>query len=104
MALINMTEIIARQKLTELLQESDCCKCEQCYLDMLAFALNNLKPMYVNSKQGQLISRINSTIRQRNVDMDIAIVKAISIVSSSPHRASDEDDAEVEEEDIAKAE
>ncbi len=42
MALINMTEIIVRQRLEELLKNYDCCKCEQCFYDMMAYALNSL--------------------------------------------------------------
>ena len=92
MALVNVTEMIVRRRLTEMLETMDCCKCEQCYTDMLAFALNKLPPMYVNSHQGELISRANSGAVQKTVDMDIAIVKAIGIVSSSPHRTAPDND------------
>ena len=84
MALVNMMEIIARQKLDDMLENMNCCKCEKCYLDMLAYALNNLKPMYVNSKEGELFSKVRSMSYQSSVDIDVAVASAINIVSSSP--------------------
>ncbi|MGN1415884.1 MAG: late competence development ComFB family protein [Oscillospiraceae bacterium] len=84
MALVNMMEIIARQKLDDMLENMDCCKCEKCYLDMLAYALNNLKPMYVNSKEGELFSKVKSMSYQSCVDIDVAVATAINIVASSP--------------------
>ena len=77
MALVNMTEVIVRKRLSDMLENMDCCKCEQCYLDMLALALNQLPAMYVNSHQGELISRVNSGTIQKTIDMD----------SASPHRS-----------------
>jgi competence protein ComFB len=85
MALINMTEIIVRQRLEELLKNYDCCKCEQCFYDMMAYALNSLKPQYVNSHEGELYSKLNCSNIQRMVDIDIAVTKAINTVSKSPH-------------------
>lgn len=85
MALVNIMEMLVRQKLDEMLKTSDCCKCETCYLDILAIALNYCKPRYVNTLQGELLVKINSTERQSSVDLEIAILKAIEIVKQNPH-------------------
>ena len=85
MALINMTEVLVRQRMNDLLKDMSCCKCDKCYLDMLAFALNLLKPQYVNSHEGELYSKLASSSTQKSVDIDIAVVKAINTVSRSPH-------------------
>ncbi|MDE6709854.1 MAG: late competence development ComFB family protein, partial [Oscillospiraceae bacterium] len=53
---------------------------------MMAMALNTLKPKYVNSKKGELFTKLNATKMQNTVDIDVACAKAISVVSSSPHR------------------
>ena len=53
---------------------------------MMAMALNTLKPKYVNSKKGELFTKLNATKMQNTVDIDVAVAKAISVVSSSPHR------------------
>lgn len=88
MALVNLAEDIIRERLDELLKTYDCCKCEYCYTDMLALSLNLVKPMYVNTLQGQLIKRCESHKQQNSVDLDIAVIKAIEIVHHNPHHPS----------------
>lgn len=85
MALVNKTEEIVRQRLDEILAETDCCKCETCYLDMLAIALNYCQPHYVNTLKGELLVKVSSSERQSQVDIDVAILKAIEIVKHHPH-------------------
>lgn len=85
MALVNMMELVVKQRLDEILETTDCCKCETCYLDMLAIALNYCKPRYVNTLQGELMVKIDSTERQKSIDLDIAILKSIEIVKQHPH-------------------
>ena len=87
MAVINVMEDIVRERLEVFLAGMDCCQCEICKGDMMAMALNMLKPKYVNSHKGELFSRIDSSKYQNTVDIDIAVTKAIAAVSSSPHRA-----------------
>ena len=84
MAVVNIMEQIVSERLDTLLNDSDCCKCSECKQDMLAFALNLVKPKYVNSTKGELFGRIDSTKLQNSVDIDIAVAKAIAKVSSSP--------------------
>lgn len=84
MAVVNVMEHIVSERLDTLLEDSDCCKCSECKQDMLAFALNLVKPKYVNSTRGELFGRIDSTKLQNSVDIDIAVAKAISTVSASP--------------------
>ncbi len=50
MAVVNVMESVVRGRLEFLLQEVDCCKCDKCMDDMMALALNALKPKYVNSQ------------------------------------------------------
>ena len=85
MALINTMETIVRQRLDEVLKESDCCKCEVCYLDMLAIALNYCPPKYVNTLKGELLVKINNSERQNQIDLEIAILKAIELVKKHPN-------------------
>lgn len=86
MDVINVMEDIVRERLEVHLKYSDCCKCDVCIGDMMAIALNTLKPKYVNSKKGELFSKIDSTKYQNTVDIDVAVAKAIDIVSTRPHR------------------
>ncbi len=86
MSVVNVMESVVIERLDSLLADADCCKCERCKGDMLAMALNSLKPKYVNSHKGELFSRIDATKYQNTIDIDVAVAKAIEVVSSSPHR------------------
>lgn len=84
MALINFTQQLVTERLDILLEGTACCKCEICHTDMLACALNNVKPCYVNSHKGELFGRVDAGLLQHSIDLDIAVLKAIELVSTSP--------------------
>lgn len=52
MALVNIMEGIVKDKLTEMLKNENCCKCERCVEDMTALALNKLPARYVSTHNG----------------------------------------------------
>lgn len=84
MALVNMMERFVDIKLEQILQNCNCCKCDSCKEDMMAIALNYLPPKYVSTNKGELFTRVDSLVQQNSVDIDIAIIKAIEIVSKRP--------------------
>ena len=84
MALVNMMERFVDERLNDLLDTESCCKCERCVEDMKAIALNKLPEKYVSSHNGELFSKVNSTIRQNAVDINIAVAFAIDCVAKKP--------------------
>ncbi len=84
MALVNVMEKIVYDKLEEMLKTENCCKCERCLEDMEAIALNKLPARYVSTRNGELFSKLNATVRQSAVDINIAVSNAIACVSSKP--------------------
>lgn len=87
MALVNMMEKFVEERLSEMLAKEDCCKCERCVEDMKAIALNKLPSKYVSSHNGELFSKLDSTIRQNSADITVAVSAAIECVSARPsHR------------------
>ncbi len=86
MAVVNVMESVVKERLGVLLQDVDCCKCDKCIDDMMAIALNTLKPKYVNSHKGELFSRLDTTKYQNTIDIDVAVTKAINIVIANPNR------------------
>ncbi|MBZ4652738.1 MAG: late competence development ComFB family protein [Bacillota bacterium] len=85
MELVNYTEIWVRQVLDEMLaKRRDICTCEQCRLDMLAMALNRLKPNYVVSQHGSVYTKIKMLEQQQNTDVIAEVVKAMEQVSKNP--------------------
>lgn len=95
--LINANEEIVRNRIDILLKEYDCCKCDFCVNDMMAIALNNIKPAYVNTEKGVLFKRIMNLKQQNSADIDIEILKAINMVSSKPNHPPFTDDEGSEE-------
>lgn len=84
MSLVNVMETYVRNKLEEMLEKAECCKCEACKGDMMAIALNGLPAKYVNTPTGELYSRIESLTSQNMVDIEISVAKAINVVSKRP--------------------
>ncbi len=84
MALYNMMEKFVDDKLKLMLADENCCKCSRCVEDMKAIALNKLPAKYVSTHNGELFSKLNSTIRQNSADMMVAISQAIDLVSAHP--------------------
>lgn len=81
---INYMEIWVEDYMKELLKESDVCKCQRCKLDIYALSLNNLKPFYVVTPQGRLITKVTGMYQQLETDIVIEITKAINIVKNNP--------------------
>lgn len=84
MALVNVIEKIVDEKLEEMLQNESCCKCERCLEDMKAIALNKLPAKYVSTHNGELFTKLDSTLRQKVVDINVAVSNAIACVSQNP--------------------
>lgn len=84
MALVNTMEGLIDEKLRLMLEGEDCCKCERCIEDMKAIALNSLPSKYVNTRNGELFSKLDAGIIQNSADIAIAISKAIKKVAAHP--------------------
>lgn len=81
----NITEILVEQKLDKLLEKEDnCCKCEQCREDMVAYALNLLNPHYVSTDQGQLYTKAKVLSIDYEVEITTALARAIQVVAKHP--------------------
>jgi competence protein ComFB len=67
--LVNEAERIVLQELEAQLKETpDACTCQDCVLDMAAFALNNVKPYYRVSLMGTLYA---NTVDQSDYGVQI---------------------------------
>ncbi|MBQ8170786.1 MAG: late competence development ComFB family protein [Oscillospiraceae bacterium] len=84
MAIINVMEKFINERLDDMLSSEDCCKCERCVDDMKAIALNKLPAKYVSTHNGELFSKLEASIRQNAVDINIAVAAAIDAVSKRP--------------------
>lgn len=81
----NIMEEIVIRKVDELIGGLGCCKCEQCRLDMASYVLNRVKPKYVVSLEGELLSKLDSLSVDYEVDIVANIVKAAQVINNNPH-------------------
>ncbi|MFC1851101.1 late competence development ComFB family protein [candidate division CSSED10-310 bacterium] len=77
----DLVEVILDEKLAE---RSDICKCDQCQVDMMVYALNRLPSRYVSKKRGETFSRLELADTQGRTSVLAAVVSAIKVVSESP--------------------
>lgn len=66
------------------------CDCEKCKMDIAAIALNNLKPQYVVTEEGNLYGRAMNMNSQFNTNVLLEVTKAMVIVGKNPHHKGDE--------------
>lgn len=80
----NCMEISVKECLDKLIEDSNGCKCEKCRYDMMAIALNNLKPYYVTTHLGEVITKIKNMEQQSEANIVVEVTKAIKKVHMSP--------------------
>lgn len=82
---INYAEICVKKFLDNILKTdpnySNICKCEHCIDDIMAKALNNIKPFYITSKTGEVYAEYSSLELQNNAEVIKEVIKAIDYVS-----------------------
>lgn len=84
--LVNEAERLVLNELEKQLQEDSegtICKCEECVLDMAAYALNNVPPAYRASLKGKLYAQTMDHSEYAG-KVKKAVEKAISVVSKNP--------------------
>ena len=80
----NMMEPMVEDEFTSMLPGLDCCTCEQCRNDIIAWALNHLPPKYVATRAGGVISKADTLRIQHLTDVRTALVRAVVVVSEHP--------------------
>jgi competence protein ComFB len=83
--LINEAETLVLKELeAQLAEASGICTCQDCVLDMAAFALNNVKPYYRVSLMGTLYARATTDETAYGREIKKAVGEAIKKISSNP--------------------
>ncbi len=81
---VNIVELLAYEKISEIMKQMDVCDCMQCTADVLAMALNSLPPKYATSDSGKQYAQLKFFKQQFETDVASALVKACLIVKKSP--------------------
>ncbi len=86
MAIINMMEQFVDERVRDLLK-SNANVSEEVLDDIIkAMALNTLPAKYVSTKNGEIFVRAKTLMNQYAVDIDIAVIKAMSNVLDNPNK------------------
>lgn len=84
LVLKNAMEPLLEERLEKTLDSYDCCKCEICKMDMMAFALNHVPPRYVVSHMGGIFAKLGTLSVQYEIDLLNAVNQAIQTISVKP--------------------
>jgi hypothetical protein len=81
--LYNITENLVLKKLDAALRKMNCCRCDRCKQDIVAIALNNLKPMYVVAAMDEIEQRIHNS-KDIGSKVTTEVIKAVLAVRKNP--------------------
>lgn len=84
--LINLMEEMVLHKINQLLPSTDYCKCDNCRMDIAAYALNRLPAQYARSVKGKVLYQFESSKGQKDIEVIVAVSKAIEVVGKAPHK------------------
>lgn len=83
-ALFNITEELVKQKVREIMNCVEMCRCEQCFLNACAIALNELSPYYVTTDKGSLLSTLHTVNLEYQTELTVIVTKAVMKVKDNP--------------------
>jgi competence protein ComFB len=83
-SLVNEAERMVLEELERrMAQDGEICRCQDCVLDMAAFALNNVKPAYRVSLMGSVYAR-SASHAEYVKEITRAVTEAVKKVKSNP--------------------
>jgi len=81
--LYNITENFVLSKLEVTLKKMNCCRCDRCKEDIVAIALNNLKPMYMVATREYIEQKIHE-LKDMGSEVTTEVIKAVLTVRKNP--------------------
>jgi len=82
--LINVSEVLVKEKLLRVMGKMNVCSCEACVNDVLALTLNTLPTKYVTTDGGKQYSQLELYKKQYETDVLAALTRACVRVKASP--------------------
>jgi len=82
--LINLAEILVREKIGLVMEKMKVCSCKTCVNDVLALTLNSLPTKYVTTDEGRQFVQLETYKKQYETDILAALTKACVRVKASP--------------------
>lgn len=86
----NLMETIVIQKFDSFAHQYENCKCQRCREDILALTLNQLKPKYVMTDEGELYAKLTLLSQEEDYNLTMVIAKAIKMVNDNPRHSKED--------------
>jgi len=80
----NIMEELVEEEFDAAAPGLNCCTCEACRNDIIAFALNQLPPKYVATRKGEVYSKTFILRNQHYADIMAALAKGANLVRENP--------------------
>jgi len=87
-ALVNAYDDTVKSRVRELMQNTDMCQCEKCFLDACAMVFNNRTytfTFFVTTPKGELFAKLPEMNPVNLADLTVACIAAIEKVRTSPN-------------------
>lgn len=84
---VNIMEELAARELNRCIDSLGICKCRQCRKDVITLSLNRLKPRYVSSAKGKLLSELDQMSYDYVPEMLRALTESAEIVKKNPRHS-----------------
>lgn len=82
--LINMMEETVLNKIDQIWEGTDYCKCQKCRMDIATYALNRLPARYVSSLAGALLHKFDAHTVQMEAEVTACVFQAVKLVGENP--------------------
>jgi competence protein ComFB len=82
---ININEEFVRMHVKKTMEELGACRCDTCFANACAIALNALKPKYVTTEKGALLTEAATITVSNQADILVEATKAVMQVMKNPH-------------------
>ena len=80
----NVMEFLVEETFNTIAHPLDCCQCERCRNDIIAYALNQLPPKYVVSAEGEVYSKLYMLKSQNATDIIRCLTAGTNLVRENP--------------------
>ncbi len=81
---VNINEELVKQNVKKIMKELGACQCDTCYSNACAIVLNEIKPKYVTSDKGALLSQISTISVGSQATLTVEVTKAVMKVMENP--------------------
>ncbi|MCR4924913.1 MAG: late competence development ComFB family protein [Clostridiales bacterium] len=80
----NYVELLVVERLSDVVEKIDCCKCDHCLSDVAIYTLNRIQPRYVASIKGEAYGKIDTLHLQYETDVLRNLLEGAELVKANP--------------------